>query len=123
MKELFSLRNSIDLIAAAIAAGAVVGVLQTFIIGRHFIIPTGILLLAVLFGNLARYGLQGKNWAKHVLFWIGFLWTCHAFFALFWARKYREIFGGSFEYVFGALVLVLGFLVFQYARRNALFRR
>lgn len=123
MKNLFTLRNSIDLIALLIAAAAVLGVLQTFIIGRHYIIPTGILLIAVLFGNLARFGLQGRLWAKHILFWVGFLWTCHAFMALFFSRKYREVLGGAFEWVFGALVLLLACLVVQYARRNALFSK
>ena len=46
-------------VAALIAAGAALGVLQTFIIGKHFVIPTMVLLIAIIFGNLARSGLRG----------------------------------------------------------------
>ena len=95
-----------------------VGVLQTFIIGKHFIIPTMILFVGVLFGNLAYYGYQGRAWAKQILFWMFFIFTWHAFFALFWAKKYREVFGDSFEYVFGSVVIVFGFLLFKYVAAN-----
>lgn len=123
MRRLFSLAHSMELIAALLAVAALAGVVQTFVIGRHFIIPTGILLVAIVLINLARYGLKGQAWAKQILFWMGFLMTCHAFFALFWARWYRAVLGSAFEFVFGGLVLVLAFLVFQYARKNALFGR
>ncbi len=118
MNKKLSLQHSFDLIAATIAMVAFLGVLQTFVIGRHFIIPTMALFFCVLFGNLARYGFQGRLWAKQILFWIFFLFTCHAFFALFWAKKYREIFGDSFEYVFGGIVVVFAFLLIMYVRKN-----
>ena len=79
MKKLFSAENSLEAIAALVAAG--LGVLQTFIIGKHFVIPTRVLLLAVFFGNLARFGVQGERWAKHMLFWMFFLVAAHTFFA------------------------------------------
>ena len=118
MNKKVSLQHSLDLIAAIVAFVAFLGVLQTFIIGKHFIIPTMILFFGVLFGNLARYGLQGRAWAKQILFWIFFIFTLHAFFALFWAKKYREIFGDSFEYVFGGVVIVFSFLLFKYVMEN-----
>ena len=118
MNKKVSLQHSLDLIAAIVASVAFLGVLQTFIIGKHFIIPTMILFFGVLFGNLARYGLQGRAWAKQILFWIFFIFTLHAFFALFWAKKYREIFGDSFEYVFGGVVIVFSFLLFKYVMEN-----
>ena len=121
MKSKLSLGYSLDWVSALFCIGALLGVLQTFIIGRHFLIPTMILLVAVLFGNLARFGFRDRTWAKHVLFWLGFVLTCHVFFALFWAQKYREILGTSFEYVFGALTLALAYLVWQYAKRNRIF--
>jgi len=121
MKSLFSLKNSFDAIALLIAASATLGVLQTFVIGRHYIIPTMVLVVAVLFGNLARYGLQGQRWAKQVLFWLGTILTGHFFFALFWSKRYREWLGDSFEFICVPLVLILAFLVYQYARRNNLF--
>ena len=118
MNNRYSSRHSLDLIAAVVAGVGILGVLQTFIIGRHFAIPTMILFFSVLFGNVARYGLQGRAWAKQVLFWIFFVLTAHIFFALFWAVRYREILGDSFEIVFGGVFLFLFFLLFRYARGN-----
>lgn len=122
MNNKFSLQHSFDLIAAVLAVVALLGVLQTFVIGKHFIIPTMALFFCVLFGNLARYGFQGRVWAKQILFWMFFVFTWHAFFALFWAKKYREIFGDSFEYVFGGIVLAFAFLLFRYAQKNHILR-
>ncbi len=121
MKKLFSLKHSLELLAVLVTAGALLGVLQTFIIGRHFIYPTLILVLAVFFGNLARFGLRGQRWAQHTLFWIFAIAACHAFFALFWAKTPRELLGESFNYIYGADFLLLSFLSWQYARRNELF--
>jgi len=117
-----SLKYSMELVAALLTVVASVGVLQTFIIGRHFIIPTIILTVAVILGNLARYGYRDQAWAKQMLFWFGLILTLHAFFALFWARAWRELLGGSFEYICGAITLTMAGLTWQYARRNALFR-
>ena len=96
--------------------------LQTFVIGKHFLIPTIILSAVLLFGNLAWWGLQGQRWAKYFLFWGTFLLTMHGFFALFWAKKYREILGGAFEPTFVVLVAVLALFCYQYATRNKLFK-
>ena len=120
MKNLLSLKHSLDLLAAIIAIAALLGVLQTFIIGKHFVIPTMVLVLAVFFGNLARSSMRGERWAKHILFWIFFIATCHAFFALFWAVTPREMLGGAFLYVYGAVFVILAFLSWQYAKRNEL---
>lgn len=122
MKNLFNLKHSLELLATLIALGAFLGVLQTFIIGRHFVIPTMILVLVVLFGNLARSGMRGERWAQHVLFWIFFVAASHAFFALFWAKTPREILGSAFLFVYGAAFVLLSFLDWQYAKRNALFQ-
>ena len=121
MKKLFSLEHSLELLAWIFALAATLGVLQTFILGQHFVIPTMILVLAVIFGNLARFAMHGQAWAKHVLFWIFFIAACHAFFALFWAKTPREMLGNAFIYVYGADFLLLSFLSWQYARRNSLF--
>ncbi len=122
MKNLFSLKHSLDLAAAIVAVAALLGVFQTFIIGRHFVIPTMILVLAVFFGNLARHGLRGARWAKHVLFWIFSIAACHAFFALFWAKTPREILGDAFLFVYGAAFVILVFLSWQYAMKNELLK-
>ena len=122
MKNLFSLKHSLDLAAAIIAIAALLGVLQTFIIGRHFVIPTMLLVPAVLFGNLARCSLRGERWAKHILFWIFFIATCHAFFALFWAVTPREILGDAFLFVYGAMFVIVDFLSWQYAKKNEILK-
>ena len=122
MRRRLSLKYSFELIFATVTVIGILAVLQTFAIGRHYIIPTEILAVTVLFGNLAWAGFQDQPWAKYLLFWIGFLITCHAFFALFWSKRYREILGDAFEPVCVVVVLVLGYLVFQYMRRNRLFR-
>lgn len=120
MPRLLSLKYTFDHLAAAVAIASVAGVLHTFIVGRHYLIPTMILVAAVLFGNLARYGYRDQPWAKHVLAWIGLILTCHVLFALFWSVKYRAIFGTAFEYVFAPLTALLAFLTWQYARKNGL---
>ena len=121
INSLFSFQHSLEAIAAAIALAGLLGVLQTFLIGKHFLIPTIILSAVLLFGNLAWWGMHGKKWAQYFLFWSTFLLTMHGFFALFWAKKYREILGGAFEPAFIVVVLVLALLCFQYAKRNKLF--
>ena len=121
MKKLFSLENSLEAIAALFTLAATLGVLQTFIIGKHFVIPTMILVFAVLFGNLARFGVNGERWAKHTLFWIFFVMACHAFFALFWAATPREILGNLFLPVYGVAFLVLSGLCWTYSKKNHLF--
>lgn len=123
MRAKLSLAYSMEFVAATLAALAGMAVLHTFLIGRHFIIPTMILALAILLANLARYGYQDRDWAKHVLFWFGVILGSHAFFALFWAKAYRRILGASFEVVCAVIVLIMVFLVWQYARRNRLFAR
>lgn len=122
MKKLFSLTHSLDLLAAIFAFGALLGVLQTFIIGKHFVIPTMLLFLTVFFGNLARGGMRGERWAQHILFWMFFLATCHTFFALFWAAEARpgQALGTAFYPVYGSFFVVVGFLSWQYARKNEL---
>ena len=122
MKNLFSLKHSLDLLAAIIAIAALLGVLQTFIMGRHFVIPTMVLVLAVLFGNLARGGMRGDKWAQQVLFWMFFVATCHAFFALFWAAEARpgQALGSAFYPVYGSFFDVVGILTWQYASKNEL---
>ncbi len=120
MKKLFSAENSLEAVAALFALGATLGVMQTFIIGRHFVIPTMILVIAVLFGNLARFGMQGQRWAKHTLFWIFFLMCCHTFFALFWAATPRALLGQMFLPVYGLVFIALAILCQSYWKKNAL---
>ena len=122
MKKLFSLDNSLEALAALVALVASVAVLQTFIIGKHFVIPTIILLLVFFFGNLARAGINGKRWAKHMLLWIFLLAVFHTFFAMFWAAEARPgaLFGAAFYPVYGSFFLIIGGLCLNYAKRHAL---
>ena len=124
MKKLLTLEHSLELLASIIAIAALLGVFQTFIIGKHFVIPTMVLFLAVFFGNLARSGMRGERWARHLLFWIFFLATCHTFFALFWAAEARpgQALGDAFYPVYGSFFAVVGFLCWQYASKNQLLR-
>ena len=121
MSRLVSLKYTFDHLSAVVAIGAIAGVYEAFVIGKHYLIPTGILVVAVFFGNLARYGYRDQAWAKNMLFWIGVILNFHVFFALFWSIKYREILGDAFEYVFAPLTVILVFLVWQYAKQNELF--
>lgn len=121
MSRLFSLKYTFDHLAAVVAVASTAAVLQSFLIGKHYIIPTGFLCMAVLFGNFARYGYKDHAWAKNLLFWLGVILNFHVFFALFWSKMYRTILGGAFEYVFAPLTVILVFLVWQYAKQNELF--
>lgn len=117
----FNLSCSIDLLFAALSVLAALAVLHSFVIGRHYIIPSLILVVAVVLGNIAWYGLQGHRWAKILMFWSAVLFTCHAFFALFWSKAYREVLGSAFEWVCGVTVILFVYLLLQYVRQNQLF--
>ena len=121
MKKLLSFQYSMETVAAVMAVAGALGVLQTFIIGRHFVIPTMLLAVTVLLANLARAGYRDNSLAKQVLFWMGFLVACHTFFALFWAHTPRELLGSAFLPVYGSVFVIFTFLTWQYARRNHIF--
>ena len=125
MKKLFTLEHGLETLAMLFSTGAGLGVVQTFVIGRHFVIPTMVLLLAIVFGNLARFGLKGERWAKHMLFWTFLLMVAHAFFALFWAADARPgaLFGAAFYPLYGGFFVIVGGLCIAYARRNRLVTR
>ena len=113
--------NSLEWITAFIACLSILAVLQTFVIGRHFIIPTAVLTLSILLGNLTAYAFMGRLWAKRIIFWLYFVFTSHLFFALFWAKKYREILEQAFIPSFLIIFLLFAFLLVQYNRKNQLF--
>lgn len=120
MSKLFSLKNSLDTVALLIASVALVQVFYQFIIGKHFIIPTAILFICILFGNLARYGIGGALWAKRMLFWFGFLVSCYLFFALFHAQTFPRVMGSAFLPVFITLFVVFAALTALYKKANNL---
>ena len=120
MKRAFTLEYSLETLCVLLTILAGVAVLHQFIIGKHFIIPTAILIVPLITGNVARYGYRDQRWAKHIAFWIGVLMTCHWFFALFYAQSLRAALGAAFEPVAAVITLLLAFLSFQYFRRNQL---
>ena len=122
MKKWFSLQYSLDTVAAIVAVAGFAGVLQSFVIGKHFIIPTMLLAATILFANLARFGYRNNAFAKNLLFWFGVLVTCHAFFALFWAKTPREILRGAFLPVYGSIFVIFALLTWRYATSNRLFK-
>ncbi|MEH6712512.1 MAG: hypothetical protein V7733_14940 [Paraglaciecola polaris] len=121
MKKSLSWANSLDWFMALLALVAGLAVLQTFVVGKHYIIPSILLVVTVLLGNLAWYGLSRTNWAKRVNFWCGFLLTAHGLFALFWSKRYREVLGDQFEVICLALTLLFFGLTWMYAKQNRLF--
>ena len=122
MKKLFSLDNSLEALAALIALAGSVLVVWNFVIGKHFVIPTMFLLLVFYFGNLARAGVNGERWAKHLLLWTFLLAVFHSFFALFWAAEARPgaLFGAAFYPMYGGFCVIVGWLCFNYAKRHSL---
>ena len=120
MSNTLSLKNTWDLIAMLVALGTFAAAMYQFVVGQHYMIPTMILLWTVLFGNLARYGLRGDLWAKHVLFWYGFLMSCMAFMGIFFAQRPMVILGDLFLPIWIAMFLLVAWLTWQYKRRNAI---
>ncbi len=120
MSKAFSLKYSLETLCVLLTLMGLAAVLHQFIIGKHFIIPTVILILPLITGNIARGGYRDQTWAKHVAFWLGVLLTCHWFFALFYAQTLRAMLGGAFEPVAGGITLLLAWLTFQYRARNNL---
>jgi len=118
----FGFNNSLEWISLLAAFGGGLGVIYTFAIGKHYIIPTIILADSILLLNLAYFGFGNKPWAKHLLFWLFTLISCHTFFALFMAKLPSEALGELFIPIYGTVCLASGFLAFQYARTNELFR-
>ena len=96
MPRWLTLDNSFDLIAAVIATACFAAVLGTFVIGKHYIIPTFWLAIALLFANLARHGLAGARWAKQILGHIGLLASANLFMGLFFAKTPKELLGALF---------------------------
>jgi lipoprotein signal peptidase len=121
MKNKLEWQYSIDWCAMLIAVASLLLVLQTFVIGRHFVIPTGVLAVTVVFANLAWCGLQDQRWAKYVLFWLAVLVCCHTFFALFWAKAPRELLGVVFLPIYGATCIASALTAWRYAKSNQLY--
>lgn len=121
MQKKLSLHNTLDWLMAVFSLMGALVVLQTFVIGKHYIIPSVLLGVTVLLGNLAWFGLTKAKWAIMVNFWCGFLLSAHCFFALFWSVKYRILLGEQFELVFVPLTLLLVAITWLYAKHNRLF--
>ena len=121
MGNKISLKNSFDLIFAILSAFGFLAVIQTFIIGKHYIIPTAILFITIIISNLSYYGFKEIRAAKKILFWVFFIFDIHLFFALFFSVKYRALLGDSFEIICISFLLLFSYLLVQYEKRNQLF--
>ena len=120
MKNIFSLKNSWDLFAVLIALATFAMAMYQFVVGKHYMIPTMWLFWTVLFGNFARFGLRGERWAKHILFWFGFLMSCMGFMGIFFAQALRERLDDLFLVVWIPGFLLVAWLTWQYKRKNEL---
>tara|TARA_Y100000768_G_scaffold193082_1_gene144802 strand:+ start:868 stop:1233 length:366 start_codon:yes stop_codon:yes gene_type:complete len=121
MKKIIAVKNSFDLIIGLIAFIGFLAVLETFIFGKHYIIPTAILFITIILANLSFYGFKKYRIAKKIMFWLFFLLDMHLFFALFFSVKYRALLGNFFEIVCSFLVIILSYLLLKYQKQNELF--
>lgn len=120
IRKAFTLRYSLETLCVLLTLMGLAAVLHQFVIGKHFIIPTVILVLPLITGNVARFGYRDRPWAKHVAFWIGVVATAHWFFAIFYSKTLKAMLGAAWEPVAIAITLVLAYLTWQYRRRNEL---
>ena len=121
MRSYFHLKHSFDLIVFIIAILGFCSVIQTFFIGKHYIIPTALLSFSIISGNLTYYGFKENRIAKKILYWLFFTLTTHLFFALFFSVKYRTLLGDYFEPICILNILIFGYLLFKYNKKNKLF--
>lgn len=120
MKKAFSLKYSIETLCVLFTVVLGAAVLHQFVIGKHFIIPTVILIPTLLFLNLARGGYRDQTWAKYTNFWLGVVLTAHWFFAIFFSQTLKAKLGIVFEPLAVAICLFLGYLTLMYRRHNQL---
>ena len=120
MRNYFNLNHSFDSIILIMVILGFCSVIQTFIFGKHYIIPTALLSVSIIFGNLTYYGFQENRIAKKILFWLFFTLTAHLFFALFFSVKYRAILGSYFEPICILNIVIFGYLLFKYNEENKL---
>ncbi|HIG39503.1 MAG TPA: hypothetical protein EYQ14_03030 [Gammaproteobacteria bacterium] len=116
MKEKLTLSYSLEWLTLAAAGVGFLAVAYTFIIGKHYVIPTGLLVGAIVLANLGYHGIQNKLWARNILFWSAVVICAHTFFALFWAKAPRDLLGQSFIPVYGFACVLFGYLAYTHAR-------
>ena len=121
MKNIVSVENSFDLIVGVIAFIGFLAVIETFIFGKHYIIPTAIFFMTIVLANLTFYGFRKNRIAKKIMFWLFFLLDAHLFFALFFSVKYRTLLGNFFEMICSFLLLILSYMLLKYQKQNELF--
>lgn len=140
MKKIIAVKNSFDLIIGLMAFIGFLAVLETFIFGKHYIIPTAILFVTIMLANLSFYGFRKNRIAKKIMFWLFFLLDMHLFFALFFSVKYRALLGNfseqftytffvfenfeivwNFEIVCSFFILILSYMLLKYQKQNELF--
>ena len=120
VRKAFTLKYGLETVLLLVTLLLLAAVLHQFVIGRHYIIPTVLLIPALFTGNVARHGYRDRAWAKATAFWLGVLLTCHWFFAIFFSQTPRAWLGAAWEPVAIAITLLLAWLTWQYRRRNDL---
>ena len=115
MKEKLTFSYSLEWVTLVAACVAFLAVAYTFIIGKHYVIPTVLLGSAIVLGNLGYHGIQDKLWARSTLFWIAVVICAHTFFALFWAKAPRDLLGQGFIPVYACACLLFGYLASTHA--------
>lgn len=116
MKGKLTLDYFLEWISMAAACAVGVAVIYTFVIGKHYVIPTALLVMAIVLANIGYHGLQNRLWARSLLFWIGAVIFAHTFFALFWAKAPRDLLGQGFIPVYSFVCLLFGYLALRYVR-------
>ena len=107
MKGKLTLDYFLEWISLAVACTVVAAVVYTFGIGKHYVIPTALLVMAIVLANIGYHGLQNRLWARSLLFWIAAVLFAHTFFALFWAKAPRDLLGQGFVPIYGCVCLLL----------------
>ena len=119
-KRWLSLGGGLEGVLALLALLGALAVLQTFVLGRHFVIPTVLLMPTAFVAVLAVRGAAGQRWARGIVLWLGVFAVAHLFFALFWAKTPRALLGEAFLPVYGALLVIFAVLTRAYGKRNGL---
>ena len=116
MKEKLTLNYTLEWITLAASCMVFLAVIYTFVIGKHYVIPTALLGGAVVLANLGYYGIHDKLWARGLFFWLAVMICAHTFFALFWAKAPRELLGQYFVPVYAVACLFFGYLAWVYSK-------
>ncbi len=87
----------------------------------HYIIPTVMAGVALIFFHLGRAGLRGVLWVKKLLANVVTALCLHLLFSLFFAKTPKLVLQSGFYPVYSVLLLLLLYLLFRYIKENRLY--